>query len=138
MAGMNKVTLIGNIGNDPDIYNTQAGKKIAKFSLATSDGMKDQNGEAKTEWHKIVCFGGTAELAEKYIKKGDMIAVDGSISYGKYDKDTGETVYTTEILCNRVVFVGGKKHETHETHESEARLQKFDVSGDITAEQLPF
>ena len=109
MAGLNKVILIGNLGQDPEINTTNNGKQIAKFTIATSDGMKDQDGNTKTEWHRIVAFGKTAEVIGNYVKKGSMVSVEGSISYGKYENREGATVYTTDIICSRVVLLDKKE-----------------------------
>lgn len=141
MAGMNRVILIGNVGQEPEITNTNNGKTIAKFSLATSDGMKDQSGNVKTEWHKVVCFGNTAEMVNKYVNKGDQLSIEGSISYGKYENKEGVTVYTTDIICNRVIFIGSKKHDnTGYTAEfqSAQRPKQFMVNGDPSQDELPF
>ena len=102
MAGdLNRGTLIGRLGKDPEIRNTGAGKPVASFSIATSDKWKDKNGgEEKevTEWHRIVCFReSTSRFLEHYVKKGDQVYVEGQIKTRKYEKD-GVTHYNTEIV----------------------------------------
>ena len=104
---MNKVILIGNLGSDPEKK-----EKCTKFSLATSDKWKDKEGEQqeKTEWHQIVCFGKLADTTAEYLKKGRKVAVEGKISYSKYEKD-GQTRYSTSIVANNVLFLTSEKQE---------------------------
>lgn len=141
MAGLNKVILIGNLGKEPEIIDTNGGMKIAKFSIATSDGMRDkQTNEVKTEWHRCIAFGKTAEIIEKYVKKGSTISVEGSISYGKYDNKDGVTVYTTDILCNRLVLLDKKDSGVNNNYQQQAPQQKqqFNTTGEFDESQLPF
>ena len=103
MAGsINKVILLGRLGADPEIRMSQDGKKIAKFSLATSESWKDkQSGEKKekTEWHKVIIFSsGLADITEKYLKKGSLIYIEGQISTRKYTDQSGTEKYITEIV----------------------------------------
>ena len=107
---MNIVTLLGRVGKEPDQKYTQSGMAICNLSLATSEKSK---GEEKTQWHRLVSFGKTAELIEQYVKKGDQLAIEGKISYGSYDKD-GTTVYTTDIIVNRIHFVSSKSNQNQE------------------------
>lgn len=104
--GINKVTLIGNLGADPDVRFTQSGEAIANVSLATSDSWKDkQTGEAKetTEWHRVVFFGKLAEIAKQYLRKGSKVYVEGRLRTRKWQGQDGEDRTTTEI----VVGTGG-------------------------------
>ncbi len=103
MAGsINKVILLGRLGADPEIRVSQDGKKIARFSLATSESWKDKNTsekKEKTEWHKVVIFSvGLAEIVEKYIKKGSLIYIEGQINTRKYTDQSGLEKYITEIV----------------------------------------
>ncbi len=103
MAGsINKVILLGRLGADPEIRVSQDGKKIARFSLATSESWKDKlsnEKKEKTEWHKIVIFSsGLAEISEKYLKKGSLIYIEGQISSRKYTDQSGLEKYITEII----------------------------------------
>lgn len=106
---VNQVTLIGNIGKDPEIRTLDNGVKVATFSLATSTGgFKKQDGTdvpEKTSWHNIVCWRGLADLAEKFVKKGDKLTVFGSISYREYEKD-GVKRYATDIIAYDIVLMG--------------------------------
>lgn len=107
--GINKVTLLGHIGKDPEIRATQGGTIIASFSLATSDRRKDNQGEWQdtTEWHNLVAFNRTAEIVRDYLGKGSHIYVEGKITTRSWeDKDTGVKKYRTEILVNELVMLG--------------------------------
>jgi single-strand DNA-binding protein len=120
---MNKVFLYGNIGKDPDVRTTESGKKVAKFSLATSSFRKDKDGNKITEWHNIVVWDKLAELAEKYIKKGSSLIVDGEISYRTYTDKDGVTKHFTEIICSNMHFTGKKESEP-EKQDTEWRGKK--------------
>lgn len=102
MAGsVNKVILIGNLGRDPEIRTTQSGTKVANLSLATSDTWKDRNtGERKerTEWHRVVIFGNLADIAERYLRKGSKVYVSGSLQTRKWQDQSGQDKYTTEVV----------------------------------------
>lgn len=103
MAGsVNKVILVGNLGRDPEIRFTQAGKKIANFSIATSDEWRDkQTGERKerTEWHRIVCFNeGLSDIVERFVKKGSKVYIEGQLRTRKWQGQDGNDNYTTEIV----------------------------------------
>lgn len=104
MASVNKVILVGNIGRDPEVRNTQSGDKIVNFSLATSESWKDKaSGERKekTEWHRVVIFNERlAEFAGQYLKKGSRVYVEGQIQSRKYEKD-GADHFVTEIVISR-------------------------------------
>ncbi|MDR1009124.1 MAG: single-stranded DNA-binding protein [Rickettsiales bacterium] len=104
MAGsMNKVILVGNLGQDPEVRHSQNGDKIVTFSLATSDNWKDKSGEqqTRTEWHRVVIFSpGLADVAEKYLKKGSKAYVEGSLRTRKWQGQDGTDKYTTEIVLS--------------------------------------
>lgn len=104
---MNSVILIGRLTRDPEVrYGAQSQNAVARFTLAVDRGGKDRNGEDRgADFISCVCFGKTAELVEKYIVKGRQIAVQGRIQTGKYEKD-GRTVYTTDVVADRVEFLG--------------------------------
>ncbi|QDP46846.1 MAG: putative single-stranded DNA-binding protein [Prokaryotic dsDNA virus sp.] len=102
MSSMNVVTLVGNMGKDPKIFDGNT--KVAKFSIATNEFVKQ---EKKTEWHNIVAFGKTADIIEAYAKKGTKIGVLGRLSNGSYEKD-GQTVYYTEVIANNVQLLSPK------------------------------
>ena len=102
MAGsVNKVILIGNLGRDPEVRTTQSGTKVANLSLATSDSWKDRNtGERRerTEWHRVVIFGNLADIAERYLKKGSKVYVSGQLQTRKWQDQSGQDRYTTEVV----------------------------------------
>lgn len=96
---INKVILIGNVGRDPEVRMTQNGKPVAKFSLATTETF---NGEKKTEWHNIVLWGKLAEVAEKYMRKGKLVYIEGRITTRSWDGTDGKKQYMTEIVGDRM------------------------------------
>ena len=114
---VNKVTLIGNLGNDPEVRTTAGGGKVATFSLATSRQWNSQTGEKqeKTEWHRCVAWNGRqgsgmglADIVEKYCRKGERVYVEGSIEYGQYKDKEGQTRYTTDIKVRELMLLGGR------------------------------
>lgn len=102
MAGsMNKVILVGNLGRDPEIRHTNAGQKIANLSVATSDSWKDKSGERqeRTEWHRVVVFNSNlADFAERFLKKGSKVYVEGALQTRKFTDQSGQEKYTTEVV----------------------------------------
>ena len=106
--GVNKVILLGNLGNDPDVKYTQGGMAIATLSVATTYSRKDKDGQfqEKTEWHRVNLFGKTAEVAGEYLKKGRQVYIEGRIEYGSYEKD-GIKHYTTDIIGEDMQMLGG-------------------------------
>lgn len=101
MSGVNKVILIGRLGKDPEVRTIENGTMVANFSIATSETYKDRNsGDKKeiTEWHNIVCWKGLAEIASKYLRKGDNVYIEGKLRTRSWEKD-GVTRYTTEIVA---------------------------------------
>jgi single-strand DNA-binding protein len=115
MAGsVNKVTIIGNLGKDPEVKSMQNGNKVCNMTVATSESWKDKStGERKekTEWHRVVIFGNLAEIAEKYLKKGSKVYVCGSLQTRSWEKD-GAKQYTTEVVLQpfggELVLLDGK------------------------------
>ena len=99
---INKVTLIGNLRADPEVRNLEGGVKVARFSLATNEHYKDKDGNFQTitEWHNVVVWREMAERAEKTLKKGSLVYVDGKISYRKYTTQEGQERYITDIVPN--------------------------------------
>lgn len=112
---LNKVTLIGNLGADPEIRTTSNGSKVAQFSLATGRQWTTPSGEKqeKTEWHKCVAWNGKgsglADVIERYVKKGDKIFVEGRIEYRQYEDKDKQTKYVTEINVREILLLGGGK-----------------------------
>lgn len=110
MASVNKVILIGNLGNDPDMRYLPSGDAVANLSIATTDKYKDKNGETQeaTEWHRVSFFGKTAEICGQYLKKGSSVYVEGSIRTRKWQDKEGQDRYTTEIRGDRMQMLGGR------------------------------
>jgi single-strand DNA-binding protein len=109
---VNKVILVGHVGADPECKSLNEGKnKVANFNIATSDSYKDKNGNRvdNTDWHQIVMWGPLAELAEKYIKKGSLLYVEGKIQTRTWEDKEGKKRYTTEVVANTFKFLGAKK-----------------------------
>jgi|TARA_B110000305_G_scaffold228379_1_gene278080 single-strand DNA-binding protein len=106
----NKVQLIGNLGNNPEIITLDSGKKLAKFSIATNESFKNAKGEKvqNTEWHNIVAWNKTAEIIEKYVEKGSEIAIEGKLTSRSYDDKDGNKRYITEVVCSELLMLGGK------------------------------
>jgi len=110
MAGVNKAILVGNLGKDPEVKYLDNGVAVANFSLATTESYKNKQGERvnQTEWHNIVLWRGLAEVAEKYLKKGSNVYIEGRIKTRKWEDKEGVTKYTTEILGDNMTMLGGK------------------------------
>lgn len=106
----NKVQLIGNVGNEPEITNLESGKKVAKFSIATNESYKDSNGEkvTNTQWHNIVAWGKIAEIVEKYVGKGKEVALEGKLTSRSYETKEGEKRYVTEVVIDEILLLGIK------------------------------
>lgn len=106
----NKVQLIGNLGQDPETVNLNDGKMLVKFSLATTDRYTNKLGEqvTDTQWHRIVAFNGTANIISQYVKKGNKIGVEGKLVTRQWEDKSGEKRYTTEVVCDQVLMLGGK------------------------------
>ncbi|MBT8325398.1 MAG: single-stranded DNA-binding protein [Winogradskyella sp.] len=104
----NKVQLIGNLGNDPEIINLESGKMLAKFAVATNESYKNAKGEkvTDTQWHNVVAWGKTAEIVEKYITKGKEVAIEGKLTSRSYENKDGEKRYITEVVCNELLMLG--------------------------------
>ncbi|MEM8566691.1 MAG: single-stranded DNA-binding protein [Bacteroidota bacterium] len=110
MSGVNKVILVGRLGKDPEVRHLESGASVANFSVATSETYKDRNtGERReqTEWHNVVLWRGLADVAEKYLHKGDMVYIEGKLRTRSWEKD-GVTRYTTEIVGDNMNMLSPK------------------------------
>lgn len=114
MRGLNKVTLIGNLGKDPDIQKLEGNVSVAKFSLATTETFKDKNGQqhAETEWHTVVLWRSLAELASKFLQKGSLVYIEGKLKTRSYDDRDGSKRYVTEIIAEQIIMLD-KRNETN-------------------------
>jgi single-strand DNA-binding protein len=108
---LNKVLLIGNLGKDPEVRFTPGGKAVGRFPLATSETWNDQDGQRqeRTEWHNVVVWGKQAETCGQYLSKGRQVFVEGSIRTRQYDDKDGNRRYMTEVIAQRVQFLGGDR-----------------------------
>lgn len=104
----NKVQLIGNLGNDPEIINLESGKTLAKFTIATNESYTNTKGEkiTDTQWHNVVAWGKTAQIIEKYVTKGKEVAIEGKLTSRSYDDKEGNKRYITEVVCNELLMLG--------------------------------
>ena len=110
MAGVNKAIVIGNLGRDPELRYTAQGTAVANFTVATNESWTNKKGEReeRTEWHRIVAWGRTAELCAQYLSKGRSVYVEGRIQTREYEDREGQKRRTTEIVANTVQFLGGR------------------------------
>tara|TARA_B100000161_G_scaffold24326_1_gene14366 strand:+ start:531 stop:950 length:420 start_codon:yes stop_codon:yes gene_type:complete len=110
MAGVNKVILVGNLGKDPEVRYLDSGVAVANFSLATTENYKNKQGEkvSQTEWHNIVLWRGLAEVAEKWLKKGSSVYIEGKIRTNKWEDKEGNIRYNTEILADNMTMLGNR------------------------------
>jgi single-strand DNA-binding protein len=106
----NKVQLIGNLGNAPEVRNTESGKKLVRFSVATNETYRNAKGEkvTETQWHNIIAWGSVADIAEKFLAKGSEIALEGKLVNRNYMDKEGNKKYITEIQVNELLMLGGK------------------------------
>lgn len=104
----NKVLLIGNLGQDPEVMVLESGSKMARFSVATNETYKNSKGEkvTDTQWHQVVAWGKTADIVESYLVKGKEVAVEGKLIHRSYDTPEGERKYTTEVRCSELLMLG--------------------------------
>jgi len=149
MSNLNKAMLIGRLGQDPETRYTASGAAITNISLATSERWRDkQTGEQqeKTEWHRLVFFGRLAEVAGEYLRKGDLIYVDGRLQTDKWEDQDGVTRYTTKIVASNLQMLSGKK----EGQKQEAKSGGFrdkkpaeqspqrELEDEFTDDDIPF
>ena len=150
MSGLNKVILVGNLGKDPEVRHLESGVAVASFTLATSESYKDRNsGERKTltEWHNIVLWRGLADVAEKYLHKGDQVYIEGRIRSRSWEGESG-TRYITEIVGDNMVMLGGRRSDSSESvpppaaeKKVEKKTESAPVSPDLQSDEdddLPF
>lgn len=106
----NKVQLIGNLGQNPEVKELSGGKKVAKFSLATNETYRNKAGEkvTDTQWHNLVAWGKTAEIIQKYLKKGSEVAIEGKLLSRSWTDKEGNKRYTTEVQVSDLLMLGGK------------------------------
>lgn len=147
MSGVNKVILIGRLGKDPEVRNLDNGAVVANFSMATSESYKDRTtGEKKeiTEWHNIVLWRGLAEISQKYLRKGDMVYIEGKLRTRSWEKE-GVTRYTTEIVADNMTMLSpkssgggsGSDYSSQERSSSDS-FRGATAPADNSTDDLPF
>ena len=142
--GVNKVILVGNLGQKPEMRYTATQTAVANLSIATTESWKDkESGENrdKTEWHRVVFFGNLAEIAEKYLDKGSSIYVEGKIQTRKWQDKDGNDRYTTEILGNQLTMLGSRNTSDpsmNQENNSDTPFPEDDSSEGITDDDIPF
>ncbi|MEO8569625.1 MAG: single-stranded DNA-binding protein, partial [Ginsengibacter sp.] len=106
----NKVQLIGNLGNAPEVRNTESGKKLVRFSIATNESYRNAKGEkvTETQWHNLIAWGKVADIAEKYLAKGTEVAIEGKLMNNNYTDKDGNKRYNTEIQVHELLLLGNK------------------------------
>lgn len=137
MAGVNKVILIGNLGRDPEVRTLESGAKVANFSLATTESYRNREGERveHTEWHNLVLWRGLAEIAEKYLSKGNSIYVEGRIRARSYEDKDKVKKYITEIQVDNLNMLGGRRDNNAPAAENgQAEANATEAASD----DLPF
>lgn len=144
MAGINKVIIVGNLGNDPEIRTMPNGEMIANISVVTSESWTDKNtGEKKTqtEWHRIVIYRKLAEIAAQYLHKGSQVYVEGRLKTRKWQDNNGQDRYTTEIQGDNLQMLGGRQDEPKQAKSSKAKpepLSAMAEQGDNFDYNIPF
>ena len=138
MAGVNKVILVGNLGKDPEVKYLDNGVAVANFSLATTESYKNKEGErvSQTEWHNVVLWRGLAEVAEKWLKKGSSVYIEGKIRSRKWEDKEGNTRYTTEILADNMTMLGKKEDSSAE--KTETTPEQESIPQEEKGDDLPF
>ncbi len=145
---VNKVILIGNVGNDPEVKYVKENVPVARFRLATGETYKNQNGEriTNTEWHNIVVWRGLATVVEKYVKKGSKLYIEGKLTHRKYEDKEGQTKYYTEIVCRDMTMLdskGSSEQSENKENSTSANIQEppadfNDVEDFNDVDDLPF
>ena len=141
MAGINKVILVGNLGRDPEVRTLENGAKVANFTLATSESYKNKEGQrvTNTEWHNIVLWRGLADIAERYLNKGNQVYIEGKIKTRSWEDKDGVKRYTTEILGDNLTMLGGRRDmEDSEPAPPPAQETTPETSVSDEKDDLPF
>ena len=149
MRGVNKVILIGHLGKDPEMRSFEGGGMVCNFSLATSEVFKDKMGnkQERTEWHNIVIWGTLADIAQKYLRKGSPVYLEGKIQTRSWDdKETNQKKYITEIRVDNMQMLGGKDgasnagggYQNNNQSSAPSAPAESMMSNDVPADDLPF
>ena len=139
---MNKVILMGNLGKSPETRTLESGVVMCRFPIATSETYKNRKSGEKTshtEWHNVVLWRGLAEVAEKYLNKGDKILIEGRIRSRSWeDKESGQMRFITEVLADQMQMIGSVKKSSGNINEAQEPLASFIEESPIEQEDLPF
>lgn len=145
MSSLNKAMLIGRLGQDPEVRYTQSNTAVANFSLATNERFKDRNGEfqERTEWHRIVAWGRTAEICQEYLKKGSLVYIEGPIQTREWEDKEGQKKYTTEIKALTMQMLDSRGDQAGgggapAKPKSSSSTAEIDDSFDDMDDDLPF
>ncbi|GAB2462929.1 hypothetical protein GCM10011375_14790 [Hymenobacter qilianensis] len=139
-AGVNKVILVGNLGKDPEVRHLEGGVSVANFTLATNEYHKDKSGARieRTEWHNITAWRGLAEVAEKYLRKGHQVYIEGRIRTRQYQDKDNQTRYITEIVADEMTMLGGKPHTDGAANQVTPAPEPQSFRQEPELDQLPF
>lgn len=144
---VNKVIVLGRLGQDPELKYTPNGSAVCNFTVATSDSWTDKSGQKqeKTEWHRVVVWGKLAELCNQYLSKGKQVYLEGSLQTRSWDDKQGQKRYTTEVLAKTVQFLGATSSKNHEGPSDGSQYggseePEYDVTTDtdFTSDDIPF
>ena len=140
MAGVNKVILLGNLGKDPEVRHLDNGVAVANFSLATTESYTNKQGDRvnQTEWHNIVLWRGLADIAEKYLKKGNSVYIEGKISTRKWEDKEGNSRYSTDIIADKMTMLGSKQGNTSSTPNQDSETPSLEPLEESGNDDLPF
>ena len=135
--GINRVILIGNLGNDPETRHTQGGMAVTTIRLATTSVRKDRDGntQERTEWHRVKLFGKLAEIAGEYLRKGSQVYIEGSIRYSEHTGDDGQKRYYTDIIADEMQMLGGRGDGERRTQQ---RQERQSAPADDFRDDIPF
>ena len=143
--GVNKVILVGNLGQKPDMKYTQSNTAVANLSLATSESWKDKDSgdlKTKTEWHRVVYFGKLAEIAEQYLDKGSKVYIEGKLQTRKWQDQAGNDRYTTEVLGQELTMLDSRGDSSVSSFgNNNSTMSEEDVNqdnGEFSEEDIPF
>ena len=144
MAGVNKVILVGNLGKDPEVRHLEGGVSVAHFTLATNEYYKDKQGTRveRTEWHNISAWRGLADMADKFLKKGQQVYIEGKLRTRQYQDKDQQTRYITEIIADEISMLGGRPQgtgpATGETAGAAVAEPQHSFRQEPEMDQLPF
>lgn len=150
MAGINKVIIVGNLGNDPEIRTMPNGEQVANITVATSESWTDKNtGERKeqVEWHRIVLYRRLAEIAAQYLRKGSQVYIEGRLKTRKWQDNNGQDRYSTEIQCDNLQMLGGRNQDAAQNQppkqqdkqqKAQSKSQQSEPPVDAFDDNIPF